>query len=60
MKKDTINQPINAIAIDPKSSSFIAKINNQTIVVIFVKNIGINLSAILILKLSTTEFHCLS
>jgi hypothetical protein len=47
MKKDIINPPINATAIEPKSSSLTAKIINQIIVVAFVRKMGINLSAIL-------------
>jgi hypothetical protein len=47
MKKDIINPPIKATAIEPKSSSLTAKIISQIIVVALVRKIGINLSAML-------------
>jgi len=60
MKNDTINQPINATAIEPNISSLKARISNQVIVTALVRKIGMNLSAMLILKLSSTENHLFS
>lgn len=60
MKNDMINPPINATAIEPNISSLKAKISNQIIVTALVRKIGINLSAILILKLSSTDIPLFS
>lgn len=57
MKNDTINHQMNPIAMDQNNSSFIARMSNQMIVVNLVRNIGMNLSAMLCWKLSTTESH---
>jgi hypothetical protein len=60
MKNDTINPPIKDRAIEPNISSLKARIRSQMIVTALVRNIGINLSAMLILKLSSTDRHLLS
>ena len=60
MKNDISNPPINATAMEPNISSLKARINSPIMVTNLVRKIGINLSAILILKLSNTDIPLIS